>query len=274
MSFTPINHFWKTQGALKILGMLRVFVGGLEANLITVPLNTSCFCWLTDSTHSLLFFFHLFSPSLLSWSRKKEYRRLFFNRFKYWSNQIRCSSIFWVEDFNFIVVLIYDTHFPVCITIPTEADMMMYIDSVERIIIDKFYISRISRVFILIVVYSELLSWSSQLFENVVEFCWCWTLVTNVPVLSSIACWNVPHIIYCLIGLATDCHVITTWGSTQINLSFRPYHPFEWKWIRFPTEMGRGCSYMTGHFPAQQVYGFIWKIKKSCLYLYPVKFNN
>lgn len=116
----------------------------------------------------------------------------------------------WVEDFSLIVILIDHTHSPVCITIPTKADVMMYIDSIKCIIVDEFYRSRISRVFILIIVYSELLSWSSQLFENVVEFCWYWSFITNMPVLSSIACWNVPHNIYCLIGLAMDCHVITT----------------------------------------------------------------
>lgn len=111
-----------------------------------------------------------------------------------------------------------------CITIPSEADMMMYIDSVERIIIDELYISRISRVFILIVIYSESLSWSSQLFENVVEFCWCWIFITNSPVLSSIACWNVPHNIYCLIGLAMDCACFTA-GMSEIIFKFQTVPP-------------------------------------------------
>ena len=42
---------------------------------------------------------------------------------------------------------------------------------------------------------------------------------------------------------------------------------------QFPNQTGEGCLYMNGYFPAQQVLGFICKIKNLFLYLYHVKFN-
>lgn len=36
LRFTPINHFWKTQGALNVLGMLRVFEETLELEITPI----------------------------------------------------------------------------------------------------------------------------------------------------------------------------------------------------------------------------------------------
>lgn len=155
----------------------------------------------------------------------------------------------WVEDFSFIVFLINNTHSPVCITIPTKADVMMYIDCIKRIIIDEFYISVISRVFILIVIYSELLSWSSQLFENIVEFCWYWSFVTNVPVSSSIACADIPHNIYCLIDLAMDSLYASQHTMTAPNAVQRRVPPQLLQLKAFPHPHPPGVGLHYSHFP-------------------------